>query len=232
METVWLNIDKSFNSTIASAWSTDGNYQICDLSDNSYQKDTNGEISYFTYCTMTLKKILSTMKESKKDLLITNFNIADGQWPKFEWLYLISMIMTLDPIYVGKSKLDNIYGISTNRFIQFDPQKNFIIDLKTGIENVKKEHPKSDVSEVVSIFDMHGMFLSFGSKFEKVIKLKDHIGLPISYEEFVQALIDERSDADKYPTYSTFFKYLSKIAIVREHNPVDLFIEKKFKSEK
>ena len=74
------------------------------------------------------------------------------------------------------------------------------------------------------MFNAYGTFLSIGKKYDKIIKIKDSGGLPISYDEFLNTIEIEK---EKYSTIESSDSIdFTDYAIVRDHNPVDLFIRK------
>lgn len=229
MEVIWFNSSKSL--TVPQSWN-DGNYIVCNFSNDAYSSSACKDISYFTFCQNLLRQGFSEIQKSNKDLILLKLDLEKLGQHRFELLYLVSMIIPLDPIIIGEklSLLENMFSLSFKRFVSYDPSVNFTVDLEKGISEMRKTF-KSEIATAVSIFNAHGLLLSFGQKFNTVIKMKENVGLPISYDEFMAALVSERDNAKKYPTWQTFYKNISQVAFVREHNPVDLFIDKMLKSK-
>lgn len=226
MDTVWLCLGEEEDRKIAESLNSDGKYVECNLSWYDYDKEFGHDISYSTFCNLKLQKAFDSISNSEKELILMNFGWAKILDFKLELSYILSLILPLDPIFVSSGNaiqtIENLHlGTKFRRSVEFDPSRNFIVDLKRGLE--EQARLGSDISKIVSMFNAYGTYLSFSQDPKEVIRLKaGAFGQRISYEEFIQTVLSDKSKIQD----------LSSTAFVREHNPVDLFIQKASKSKK
>ena len=224
MDTIFLGLSENENRKLVETLNESGSYIVCDLSWTNYSSKSS-DISYFTFCSLGLEEAFNSLgKSPQSGLIISNLGFSFLEDHKFELMYIFSMVLPLDPIFVsGKNTIESLEGkcgIKVRRFVEFNPKSNFMVDLKRGLEEL--ENCGSDLSKIVSMFNAQGTILSFGNSFKEVVKLKTASGQHISYEEFLHEILSRSYGISDI--LSTVF--------IREYNPVDLFVQKSFKSKK